>query len=332
MINLHALIEGTSAYRSVKGDKAEGRLSHAYLILSRDKDFLDDYLNEFARLIICGNPLPCGVCRACKLMAEGAYPDLRFYPRKTEDGKEANVKVEDVQQIIEETYLKAVEGEKKVFVISHGENLSPVVQNKLLKTLEEPPHNVFILIGATTDFPLLSTVKSRMKRLEIPAFSAQVLYNALKEDCPDSERLKEACALADGTVGKALEIYGNDEVAHISQFVRDLVLNMKKSQNVLDFSQRFTEEKLDFAEFLSVLEVFYRDMLLYFSGGEEKVSNKNNLQTIKSAERYNLGSCIYILEKIAEAQARKKANANATMLVEWLFFQILEGKHKWLKL
>ncbi len=332
MINLHALVEGTSAYKSVKGDKAKGRLSHAYLILSHDEAFLDGYLEEFARLILCDSLEPCGACRACKLMAEGVYPDLRVYPRKTEDGKVGSVKVEDVQQIIEETYLKPIEGEKKVFVISHGENLSPVVQNKLLKTLEEPPRNVFILIGATTDFPLLSTVKSRMKRLEIPAFSAHVLYNALKDECPDSERLREACALSDGAVGKALAVYGDDATARITEFVYDLVLNMKKSEDVLDFSQKLAEQKIEFSQFLSVLEVFYRDMLLYFAGGENNVDNKKNLAIIKKTERYNLGSCIYILEKTAEAAARKKANANATMLVEWLFFQILEGKHKWLKL
>ena len=52
-------------------------------------------------------------------------------------------------------------------------------QNKLLKTLEEPPKNVHILLGATSEYPLLATLKSRVKKLEIPPFDNQTIYKAL---------------------------------------------------------------------------------------------------------------------------------------------------------
>lgn len=327
MIDYASLIKDTTAYKTVLGDKAFNRLSHAYLLVTADGNSLDEYLKIFAKLLLCSAQEPCGKCRACILIDGGVHPDAYFYPKEKQ-----NVTVDDVNEIIEETYLKPIEGNKKLFVLSHGENLSPVVQNKLLKTLEEPPANVIILIGATVDFSLLSTVKSRVKRLEIPAFSQEKLINALKEDCPDLDKLSRACAHAEGSVGKAKELYGDDNVAKVTAFLSDMVLEMKSSANLLDFSIKFANEKIDVLDLISAMQLFYRDMLSYLSGNEKVIINKNNLDLIKKAQGYTLGSCVHILEKLTEAESRRKANANQQMLTEWLLFQVLEGKHKWLKL
>ena len=320
MVNLLRLLENTGAYKTVKSDKAAGRLSHAYLILSADKDNLGEYLKFFAKLILGGDD------RADRLILEGIHPDVLSFPLSGDA-----VLKEDVSALIEESFLKPVESDKKIFIINRGESMNASSQNKLLKTLEEPPLSVHILIGATSEYPLLTTVKSRVKKLVIPPFSAETLITALSGDCPDTERLKEAVSCGDGTVGKALALYGDENLSETVEIAVDTYNNMLSSRNVLEYSDKITG-KTEVKEFLSVLELINRDNLLYLSGAEDAVFNKKLLSRVKGAEGFTLGAVIYAADKIAEAEKRLAANGNPQAVLERLLFAILEGKHKWRKL
>lgn len=321
MVDLLRLLEDTGAYKTVKSDRAAGRLSHAYLILSADKENLGEYLKLFAKLILAADDI-----RTERLIAEGIHPDVLTFPRKGDA-----VLKEDVSALIEESFLKPVESDKKLFIINRGESMNASSQNKLLKTLEEPPSGVHILIGATSEYPLLTTVKSRVKKLVIPPFSDETLISALAEDCPDTERLKEAVSCGDGTVGKALALYGDEHLSETLELAVDTYNNMLSSRNVLEYSNKITG-KTDVKEFLSVLELINRDNLLYLSGAEDAVFNKKLLSRVKGAQGFTLGATVYAAEKIAEAEKRLAANGNPQAVLERLLFAILEGKHKWRKL
>ncbi len=327
MIDFLSLIKDTGAYKTVLGDKRSGRLSHAYLVLCADGDNLDEYLKIFAKLIACDSEQPCGACRTCRLIDQKSHPDVFFYPEKGE-----SVLAEDVNALIQESYIKPVEGDKKIFVLSNGQTMNASAQNKLLKTLEEPPKNVHIIIGATAEFNLLSTVKSRMKKLQIPFFTADRLFSSLKDECPDHDKLNSAIACGDGTVGKAKALYGDENLKDALECSADTLLNMTSSASVLEYSSKISALKCDLSDFLSVTELLLRDLLLGLDGKEDLVANKEFYKKVKNAKNFNKGSVLFALESITEANERKKFNANPTMLIEWLLFRILEGKYKWQKL
>ena len=321
MVDLLPLLKETSAYKTVLSDKNAERLSHAYLVISENKDDLAEYLKLFAKLILSGD------ARTERLIEEGIHPDVLTYPKKG-----AAVLKEDVENIIEESFLKPVESDKKLFLIGGGESMNPVSQNKLLKTLEEPPKNVHILIGATSEYPLLSTVKSRVKKLVIPPFSPEKLFNALKAECPDTEKLLDAVSCGDGTVGKALALYGDDNLSETIVLAEDTFINMQSSRDILAFSDRIMRLKDGVKGYISVMGLLNRDMLLYFNGNENAVFNKKSLQKIKNAKGFNAGATVYIAEKIAEAEKRLNANGNPQTVLDRFLFAFLEGKHKWQKL
>ncbi len=326
MTDFYSLVKDTEAYKVVKRDKERKTLSHAYLIVIPDEENLKEYLKVFVKLILCENDEPCGKCRNCSLIEKEGHADVLFFPEK-----EGAVLTSDVNKIIEESYFKPIEGERKVFVISAGQTMNAPSQNKLLKTLEEPPKNVHIILGSTSEFPLLQTVRSRMKRLEIASFPAEKIFSALKSECDDEARLRKAVSCGDGTISKAKNLYGSENLTKISSLVLDLLENMKSSRDVLKFSTKILNQKMDFSEFLSVLELYFRDLAVYLSGKSDLVLNKEIISSSLQAGGYTLSSCVYALTRIEEARERKKFNANATMLLEWLLFQILEGKYKWQK-
>ena len=326
MIDLFGLIKDTGAYKTVRGDKKSGRLSHAYLLLTPDGENLTEYLKIFARLLACDEDDPCFECRACKLIGENSFTDVILYPK---DG--ATVSAEQVNELIGESYVKPLEGNKKIFIITNAQSMNASAQNKLLKTLEEPPRGVHIIMGATSEYPLLSTIKSRVKKLEIPSFSNQKLFAALKGEYPDDRRLSSAIACGDGTVGQAQLNYADESLKEITALCQEVIVDMSSSSEVLKYSSKITASKCDINKFLSVLELLYRDLLVYTEGERALVSNSSFVR-IKEAKGYKIGSIINALEKINQAAERKKFNANTTMFIEWLLFQILEGKYKWQKL
>lgn len=326
MTDFLSLILDTNAYKVVSGDKRANRLSHAYLIISPDQKHLLDILKVFAKLIECDGERPCNKCRKCLQIDSQSFCDVLFYPRGNA------ITSEEINELIEESYVKPIESDKKLFVLLNAESMNATAQNKLLKTLEEPPKNVHILLGATSEFPLLSTIKSRVKKLEIPPFSAKKLFDALKDDYTDLEKLKTAISFADGTVGKVIENYDDDNLQIVTERVVKAFLELKSSKDVLEFIAQMNEEKIDFGEFLSVYELAVRDLLVSKTGDENLVKNKDIYNRIKSAPNFSVGAMTQILEKISQANERKKANANAQMLVEWFLFQVLEAKFKWQKL
>ena len=319
MVDLLRLLQDTNAYKTVKTDKAANRLSHAYLILSADKSNLGEYLKLFAKLILSAGD------RADRLIEQGIHPDVFTFPQKGDA-----VLKEDVEKIIEESFLKPVEGDKKLFIINNGESMNATSQNKLLKTLEEPPANVHILIGAASEYPLLSTFKSRVKKLVIPPFSAERLIDALKGDCPDAERLTDAVSCGDGTVGKAAALYGDENLSLTMETAADVYVNMRTSRDVLEYSCKIAKT-CDIKEFLSVLGLINRDLMLYLNGAESAVFNKKTLARVKTAQGFTAGATVYIADEIAESERRLSANGNPQAVLERLLFAILEGKYKWRK-
>ena len=326
MIDLSSLIKKTNAFRIISGDKKAGRLSHAYLILTSDKEMLLDYLKYFAKIIACDFVEPCLECRVCELIDKKAHPDVIFFPKEKD-----SISSDEVNQLIEESFLRPIECEKKVFVILNAESMNASAQNKLLKTLEEPPKNVHILLGATSEFPLLPTIKSRVKKLEIPAFDSQTIIDALKESCTDLERLKTAVYCSDGSVGGAKSLYNDENLSATTDLVVDILVNMNSSSQILRFSNKVLKENVDISQFLSVLELVLRDMLVYNQGQEYLVNNKIILEKLKGAKNFSTGAIIHAIETVISAQKHKKFNMTPTMLIEWVLFQILEGKYKWQK-
>ena len=250
MTDFLSLVKNTTAYQTLCQDKKNGCLSHAYLVVNPDQTYQTEYLKIFAKIILCEQGFPCNQCRKCRLIDDLTYSDLIVYPKEGQ-----TMSVEDVSMLIEESYIKPLEDDKKVFVISDGQNMSASVQNKLLKTLEEPPENTYFIIGVTKEYTLLPTIKSRMKKVEIQPFSKEQLFSALKGEMLDVERLNNAITCSDGTVGKIEKLYRDDDTFYIIELVKDLICNMQSSADVLAYSNKILSLKDDLNEFLSLLQI-----------------------------------------------------------------------------
>ncbi len=325
MIDALSLVKQTSAYKILSGEKLTGGLSHAYLFISSD-GFLGEYLKQIAYLITSTGDGKKDE-RIFKLIKEGFHPDVLTYPVKSDA-----VTAEEAVEIVRESFVKPLETDKKVFIILNADKMNTQAQNKLLKTLEEPPKNVFFLLGAKTEYPILQTIKSRVNKFEINAFSPKSLLCALKDECQDKAQLERAISLSDKTLSGALEILQDNKLAKYDSLATEVLTQMLKSPQVLYYSNKISELGSDLERFFSVLENKLKDLLYYYSGKQDLVSDKAGLEQLKQVKNFKIGSIIHSIECINEVYKRLKFNANTTAVIEWLLFQILEGKYKWQKL
>ncbi len=309
------LVKSTNAYKIISGEKKKGALSHAYLIVCPDGDYLRQYLKVIAQLIACDDEA-CGRCRVCRLIEEEGYADCSFYPK--ESGK---ILTADVDDLISQTFIKPIENKTRVFVLSGVENMNSAAQNKILKTLEEPPANVCILMGATADYSLLPTVKSRVKRIDIPPFGDKILKNTLIEEFSDIKKLDKAISLGGGRLSKIVRIYNDADTDKMTALCRSILTGMKSSKDVLVYSAKIDKDNL--IQFIGEMKTEVMRIT------KQKLSG---LLIDRDLDEFKVGALLAIEDMLSTKERAVNFSSNVQMTVDSILFGILEEKYKWQKL
>lgn len=289
------LIYNTASFKQFLKDKNNNKLSHSYLLLCADAAMHREYLKIYAKAALCDDILSCGGCRHCNLVEEERHTDVFLYPRNKE-----KLSVATSNEIVLESVVKPLEADKKIFLISNADELNANAQNKLLKTLEEPPDNVIIILAVENRHKMLPTVVSRLKKIDVPS----VNYD-----------------------------FENESMSAISEFCFDMLENMQSSAQIPQYFNKINAFKDEMSGLLLLLKVIIRDTLTFLTDGAEYVFRKNKLREIeKISKSFTAGSAIACIEKINEAEKKLNYNVNAVMITDGLLLTILEEKYRWRKL
>lgn len=304
------LVKETTAYKIISTEKKKGALSHAYLVVCADKYALKTYLKELAKVIeFQGDD---GDERIAKLIDKNAYADCTFYPLTGE-----RIMTADVDDLVSKTYIRPIENKARLFVLCGAENATPAAQNKLLKTLEEPPKGVVILIGALRESGLLSTVLSRVKKIDVPPLSSDKIRSVLSERCKDKDRLENAIRSANGSAGAALALYENGEADKLDSLVKDIFAEMKSSKDVIKFVKRAGKE--DIKELISALKA------------ETTIRLENAVYGKEDKDGFTVGALVAISETLTDKEKAVAFSANTAMTIDGVLLSIVREKRRWQK-
>ena len=116
------------------------------------------FAKEFAKEILCHKKEE--PCKSCISFISENHPDFQIVKP---DG--ANIKIEQIRNLINKILEKPIVSEKKVYIIDEAEKLTKEAANSLLKTLEEPPEYAVIILVTSNENILLNTIKSRCMRV-----------------------------------------------------------------------------------------------------------------------------------------------------------------------
>lgn len=205
------------------------RPPHALLLVGPDRVGKTTLALELAAGLLCldddPSARPCTECAACRKVAHGNHPDLH---RLEPEGAGQQIRVSQVHALVSELALLPLEGRFRVAVIEHAHRLNPDAQNGLLKTLEEPPAAVCLILAADDSSALLPTVVSRCARVRLSPVAAETIAELIDETgLADRVRGAALARLATGRPGLALALARRPEAvlaqARLARTLLDLV-------------------------------------------------------------------------------------------------------------
>ena len=133
------------------------KFSHSYLFLGTSGIGKKLVAREFAKMILCeGTPKYCNKCKSCIEFDSLNNPDFKEI---VPDG--TAIKIDQIREMQAKIYESPIISSKKVYIIDDADLMTKEAQNCLLKTLEEPPEFVTLILIGSNETSFLSTIKSR---------------------------------------------------------------------------------------------------------------------------------------------------------------------------
>ena len=220
----------------------------------------------------------------------------------------ASMGVDEVREIIEEVSKRPYEGDKKVIIIHEGSKLTIQAQNALLKTIEEPPQGVYIILLAESLETLLETIKSRCQVYKLtPLNNKQIEKYINTLGNYSEEEIKASLAYGEGIPGKAERLLNDDNLSELREIIVKLLkdINYAKEDLVLIYENKLENYKAQQDEVLNLMASFIRDIIV-----SKEVEDKNKIINI---DKYD------DIVEIANSLSYKKLN----LMLEY----IKEGSH-----
>ncbi len=308
------------------------KVSSSYIINGEGMDEKILLAKYFAKSLLCDSNagenktgIACENCKSCHQIDSLSHPDLKMVV-----GEKKNLAVDDIrEQINDDVVIKPYNGRYKVYIVDNAQTMNVQAQNALLKTLEEPPEYCVIILLTNNCQSFLQTILSRCVRLDIKPIRESVIIRKLKEEYGVSEyEAKIAASFSDGNLGKAIMLATNESVSDMrGDIISALEGMISGGMDVISRNaERFSEYKDDIEDFIGLIRVYMRDILVYKSTkSEDNIILKDNITVTRQlSEYFSYRALNEIFEEIDKAQSRIKFNVNINNVMEVLLIKIKE--------
>lgn len=306
-----------------------GKISHAYIINGEKSSGKEFIARVFAMALQCekGGTEPCQECHSCKQMLTDNQPDVIRVMHE----KPNTISVDDIRtQINGDVAIKPYSSPRKIYIVNEAEKMTVQAQNALLKTLEEPPAYAVILLLTANINALLPTVRSRCVVLNMKPVADGLVKKYLMEELHVPDYKAEVCvAFSRGNIGKAKALASSEdfetvkaEALSLLKYIKDMELN-----EIIAAIRKITEYKLDVGDYLDLIAVWYRDVLLFKATNDgNQLVFREEIQAIRTvAQRSSYEGIEDIINALDTAKRRLDANVNFELTMELLMLTIQEN-------
>jgi len=323
----------------LKDSIARSSLAHAYLLVGPPHIGKMTLALDLASALNCGEDAPpCGSCRACQRIQQGKYPDVividKYAGRELKDRRKATeIGIDTVRELLQRgSNLPPYEGNFKVYIIDDADLMSAEAANCLLKTLEEPPQHVIILLLASRENALLPTVVSRCQRFELkPVAVAEIESQLQKYDSVNPDKIKLLSRLSGGCLGWAISALNDDSYLQN----RDLRLGEFASfltrswSDRLSYIQQVPPDRNNVEEMIKLWLSWCRDVMLLKYNCEDAVTNLDKVNDIKSwANTLTILEIKEFIDSLNRMLLNLSYNANLHLLFEVIMLDMPKKEKK----
>lgn len=317
------------AIRYLRAAIETGRVGHAYLISGPEGVGKKTLAGAFAQTLECerGGTDACGECTSCHQVLASSHPDLITVTHE----KTSVISVDEIRgQVVSDAPVRPYKGKYKIYIIPEAEKMSIGAQNSLLKTLEEPPSYIVIMLLTVNAGLLLETIRSRCSLVELrPLPDALVTgYLMQKLQLPDYQARTYA-AFAQGSIGKGMELAQSSDFIQI----QSLAMRIITRAGEMDIAQigaivkEIGNYKSSVSDLLDIFTIWYRDVL-YFkatASADEVIFRDQVPQIRKTALTASYEGLQDILKAISVCRKRLEASVQFDLAMELLLLTIRDN-------
>jgi len=252
------------------------------------------------------------------------YADIIEF--KVEKNKKS-IGVDQVRKINEEINKKPYEGDKKVIIIYEADKMTEEAQNAFLKTIEEPPKGVFIILLCETLSSVLDTVKSRCQVHKLQRLSPMEIKIYLKKKYlkVSEDELKVMVTFSEGIPGRAEKFLNDASFKEIRDTVMSILNELSNSNaDVINYEVFFLKYKNDWKEILSWFLTYVRDIMVYKEiGNKEMLVNIDKYKEIKNlANLFSFNKLNDIIYIVNDTQKKLSRNVNLSLVFQVMLIRI----------
>ncbi len=212
----------------------QGRVSHAYLFTGPAGSNKTLAAYALAQAVLCpkGRAAPrggqCGACDACSRVMRKKHPDVRYFAPEGANG----YLVDQVRDIVADTSLAPIQAQKKVYILDRADLLGTAAANAFLKTLEEPPADVLLVLLGRTCESVLPTIVSRCQVVPFRHIPATEAAGILVQNTGASlERARIAIEACDGSITRAADFLKSNERMAFRSRVLSVMASLRLSDD-----------------------------------------------------------------------------------------------------
>jgi DNA polymerase-3 subunit delta' len=299
---------------------------HAYLFLGPEGIGKGTTARLFARSLVCEAPQvrPCNQCTSCRQAESGTHIDILY---EAPEAKGKSIAVAQVREIQRKLSYRQTGSRFRVVVIDEAGALNADAQNKLLKTLEEPPARTVLVLCSLHAGLLLPTVRSRCQKLSFGPVASEELEGWLvARHNAEPHRAARAASAARGLPGRALELLDPDLDEARTQRLKTLLGcvegNTDDIETLLAIVQRNREES---RVSLDLLEEVIRDAVVRSSNAPIRAYHETLTVTRGPLTQLGPGLLSDLINDIETAKGRLKRHVDSGALIEDLLLRLHGG-------
>lgn len=266
---------------------------------------------------------PCFKCRTCSLIDRMQHPDLTIVQSEHEG---RTLKVDQIRALQHDLSLSPYEAKYRVAVLLRFEETSPSAANALLKTLEEPPPQVVIILTAESGERLLPTIVSRCEVLRLRPLAVNEVSIGLstKWKLP-TEQAKLLAHLSGGRPGYALRLQNEPELLDKrNKWISDLKKMITATRvERFNYAEILAKDKDILNEALQVWLSFWRDVLIINIDASLPITNLDQGKEIKYlASKINLNQSRQFISRLEQTIILLSQNVNTRLATEVLLLDL----------
>lgn len=319
MVSYKNAILNTKAYNTILKDSEMGHLSHTYLLISEDMDYVNEFAKMQAQVL-----LEIMQDEKAKMKVEkNIHPDVLVY------GDDEKINTKTVTSISSDVFVRPYELDKKVYILLNMNDANDEAQNKLLKTIEEPPKNVYFILGSTNERKLLPTVLSRAKKIELDLIDNKTIEKMLETEGYKTSDCEIFAACSGGVFSRAYKMAADKEFLFLYQNVFKCLNKMCSSRDVLYYSSLFNSKNIEKNELADLFMLITRDVCMAKLEKNELINNVHKIEELKAiGEQFTFQALYTIIECCLKLKEDLVYNTNATLAVDEFLLKLTEVKVK----